>query len=118
MRTGVALVALATGLMRYFGLGWWTVVDGSIVLIGLLMVFSGIYYYVPTRKKKGSLIDLIRQKEEELMHRKPRIMVLDDDASVCNSLKIYIGRSRHSRAPMLPVIDWKPPNSMWFTLIS
>jgi CheY-like chemotaxis protein/uncharacterized membrane protein YidH (DUF202 family) len=94
VRTGVALVALATGLMRYFGLGWWTVVDGSIVLIGLLMVISGIYYYVPTRKKEGSLIDTIRQKEEELMHRKPRIMVLDDDVSVCNSLKIYLGKDK------------------------
>ncbi len=92
MRTGVALVALATGLMRYFGLGWWTVADGSIVLIGLIMVISGIYYYVPTRKKEGGLIDLIRQKEEELMRRKPRIMVLDDDATVCNSLKIYLGK--------------------------
>ena len=94
MRTGVALVALASALMRYFGLGWWSVIDGSIVVIGLTMVVSGVYYYLPTRKKEGSLIDVIRQKEEELMHRKPRIMVLDDDVSVCNSLKIYLGRAR------------------------
>ena len=93
MRTGVALVALASALMRYFGLGWWSVIDGSIVVIGLTMVVSGVYYYLPTRKKEGSLIDVIRQKEEELMHRKPRIMVLDDDVSVCNSLKIYLGRA-------------------------
>ena len=94
MRTGVALVALASGLIRYFGFGWWTLVDGSIALIGLLMVTGGIYYYLPTRKKEGSLIDLIRQKEEELMRRKPRIMVLDDDVSVCNSLKIYLGKGK------------------------
>ena len=94
MRTGVALVALASGLIRYFGLGWWTVVDGWIMLSGLLMVASAIYYYLPTRRKEGSLIDLIKQKEEELMHRKPRIMVLDDDVSVCNSLKIYLGKAK------------------------
>ena len=94
IRTGVALVALASGLIRYFGFGWWTVVDGSIALIGMLIVTSGIYYYLPTRRKEGSLIDLIKQKEEELMHRKPRIMVLDDDVSVCNSLKIYLGKAK------------------------
>ena len=92
MRTGVALVALATGLIRYFGLGWWTVVDGTIMILGFIMMASGVYYYLPTRKKEGRLLDVIRQKEEELMHRKPRIMVLDDDVSVCNSLKVYLGR--------------------------
>jgi CheY-like chemotaxis protein len=92
MRTGVALVVLATGLMRYFGLGWWTAVDGSILLLGLVMVITGIYYYLPTRRNEGRLIDVIRQKEEDLMHRKPRIMVVDDDVAVCNSLKIYLGK--------------------------
>jgi CheY-like chemotaxis protein len=92
MRTGVALVALATGLMRYFGFGWWSIVDGSIMLLGLAMVTSGVYYYIPTRKKEGSLLDVIQQKEEALMQRKPQIMVLDDDLSVCNSLRIYLGK--------------------------
>jgi CheY-like chemotaxis protein len=94
IRTGVALVALASGLMRYFGFDWWTVIDVSIAVIGTVMIISGVYYYLPTRKKEGSLIDVMRQKEEELMHRKPRIMVLDDDVSVCNSLKIYLGKAK------------------------
>ncbi len=94
IRTGVALVALASGLMRYFGFGWWSAIDGSIAAIGLTMVISGIYFYLPTRKKEGSLIDVMRQKEGELMNRKPRIMVLDDDVSVCNSLKIYLGKGK------------------------
>jgi len=93
-RTGVALVALATGLIRYFGIGWWTVVDGSIFLLGIAMVTSGIYYYLPTRRQEGGILAVIRQKEEELMKRKPRIMVLDDDVSVCNSLKIYLGKGK------------------------
>jgi CheY-like chemotaxis protein/uncharacterized membrane protein YidH (DUF202 family) len=92
MRTGVALVVMAIGLMRYFGFGWWTLADGSIMLLGSAMVASGIYYYLPTRKSEGRLLDIIRQKEEELMHRKPRIMVVDGDSSVCNSLKIYLGK--------------------------
>jgi CheY-like chemotaxis protein len=92
MRTGIALVVLAIGLMRYFGLGWWTLADGSILLLGLAMVISGIYYYLPTRKSEVGLLDVIRQKEEELMHRKPRIMVVDADISLCNSLKISLGK--------------------------
>ncbi len=92
MRTGVALVALSSGLMRYFGIGWWTVADGSIMFLGVAMVTIGIYYYLPTRKNEGRLLDIIRQNEEELMKRKPRIMVVDDDISVCNSLKIYLGK--------------------------
>jgi len=92
IRTGVALVALSSGLIRYFGLGWWTVADVSILVFGLAMVTIGIYFYLPTRKNEGRLLDVIRQKEEELMQRKPRIMVLDDDISVCNSLKVYLGQ--------------------------
>lgn len=92
MRTGVALVVFAVGLMRYFGLGWWSIVDVGILLLGLAMVFSGVYYYLPTRRQEGRLFDVIRQKEEELMKRKPRIMVVDDDVSVCNSLKIHLGK--------------------------
>ncbi len=91
IRTGVALVALATGLIRYFGFGWWTLADGSILLLGAVMVIIGIYYYFPIRKQEGGILNIIRQKEEELMKRKPRIMILDDDITVCNSLKIYLG---------------------------
>ncbi len=93
IRTGVAFVALGSALTRYFGLGWWTVMDGTIFLMGLVMIMMGVYYYLPTRKKEGSLLKIIKQKEEELMHRKPRIMVLDDDKSVCTSLKIYFEKS-------------------------
>jgi len=93
IRTGVAFVALGSGLTRYFGLGWWTIMDATIFLMGLVMIIIGIYYYLPTRKKEGRLIDIIKQKEDELMRRKPRIMVLDDDASVCNTLKLYLKKA-------------------------
>lgn len=94
MRTGVALVVLSIGLIRLFGVGWWTLADGSIMLLGLAIITSGIYYYLPTRKSEVGLMDIIRQKEEELMRRKPRIMVVDEDISVCNSLKIYLGKNQ------------------------
>ncbi len=67
IRTGVAFIALATGLIRYFGARWWIITDAVIFILGLVMVSVGIYYYIPTRKQEGMLIDLIRQKEEDPM---------------------------------------------------
>ncbi len=93
IRTGVALVALGSALTRYFGLGWWTFLDGSILVLGIIMVGQGIYFYVLTRKEEGRVVDIMRQKEEELMRRKPRILVLDDDLAVCKMLKVYLEKS-------------------------
>jgi len=96
MRTGVAFVALGTGLSRYFGFGWWTVMDGGIFLLGIAMIVTGMYYYLPTRKKEVRLLAVLRQKEEELMRRKPRIMVLDDDHAVCDMLKVYFTKAGYT----------------------
>ncbi|NOY70002.1 MAG: response regulator [Deltaproteobacteria bacterium] len=93
IRTGVAFAALATGLMRYFGFGWWTVMDASILIIGVLMVVIGVYYYLPIRKQEGGLLSVIRQKEDELMKRQPRILIIDDDPGVCDMLKVYFKKS-------------------------
>ncbi len=93
IRTGVALVALGSALTRYFGLGWWTIMDLSILILGIIMAGMGVYLYLPTRKEEGRLIDIMRQKEEELMRRKPRILVLDDDLAVCKMVKVYLEKS-------------------------
>lgn len=93
IRTGVALLALGSALTRYFSLGWWTIMDVSILILGIVMVGMGIYFYLPTRKEEGRLIDIMRQKEEELMRRKPRILVLDDDLAVCKMVKIYLEKA-------------------------
>ena len=92
IRTGVAFIALATGLMRYFGVGWWTITDAVIFILGMAMVTIGIYYYLPTRKQEDRLIDLIRQKEEDLMGKKFRILVLDDDPNVCKTSEFYLSK--------------------------
>ena len=93
IRTGVALVALGSALIRYFGIGWWTLIDGSILFLGIVMIGLGIYFYLSHRKEEANLLDILRQKEEELLKRKPRILVLDDDLAVCKMLKIYLEKS-------------------------
>jgi uncharacterized membrane protein YidH (DUF202 family) len=42
IRTGLAFVALGAGLMRYFGLGPWTVLDGGLLLAGMVMTLYGL----------------------------------------------------------------------------
>ncbi len=90
IRTGVALVALGSAFARHFGFGWWSIMDGSILLAGIVIISFGIYFYLPTRKEDQRLLDIMRQKEEELMRRIPQILVLDDDLAVCNMLKVYL----------------------------
>ena len=96
IRTGVALLALGSALTRYFSLGWWTIMDVSILILGIIMVGMGIYFYLPTRKEEVRLIDIMRQKEEELMRRKPRILVLDNDLAVCKMLKVYLEKAGYA----------------------
>lgn len=93
IRTGVAFVALATGLIRYFGIGWWTVMDASILILGIGMVTTGIYYYLPTRKREVGILEIIRQKEEEIMKKRPRVLILDDDPALCDLLKVYLKKN-------------------------
>jgi uncharacterized membrane protein YidH (DUF202 family) len=49
IRTGLAFIALGIGLMRYFGLGMWTIVDGSLVVLGAASSIFGIRNYMVTR---------------------------------------------------------------------
>ncbi|NOX35561.1 MAG: response regulator [Deltaproteobacteria bacterium] len=92
IRTGVAFITLATGLIRYFGISWWTVLDASILLLGGIMVIIGIYYYLPTRKREVGLLKTLRQKEDELMNKKASIMVIDDDPAICDLLKVFFNK--------------------------
>jgi hypothetical protein len=50
IRTGLALVALGTGLLRGFGLGPWTVFDIGIIVVGTVMTVFGARGYFVTRK--------------------------------------------------------------------
>lgn len=49
IRTGLALIALGLGLIRYFGLGIWTLLDGSLVTMGVVAALFGTKGYLKTR---------------------------------------------------------------------
>ena len=48
IRTGLAFVVLGIGMMRYFGLGPWTILDAAIVLMGGASALVGILRFVST----------------------------------------------------------------------
>ena len=46
--TGLAFVALGIGLMRYFGVGLWTILDVSLVVFGMASTVFGVKNYLVT----------------------------------------------------------------------
>ena len=55
IRTGVSFVSVGIGLIGYFGLGFKTVFDGILIIIGLLMIIDGGLWYLPVRKEQAEL---------------------------------------------------------------
>jgi uncharacterized membrane protein YidH (DUF202 family) len=53
IRTGVAFTGLGVGLTGYFGVGALSLLDGLLVLAGLLMVADGLGWYLPVRKEQS-----------------------------------------------------------------
>ena len=52
IRTGVAFISLGLGLMAYFGLSLFTVLDCVVLFGGMLMTVDGILWYWPVRKEQ------------------------------------------------------------------
>ena len=53
--TGLALVALGSGMMRYFGLGIWTILDGSLITAGVTAALVGIKGYATTVRYENTI---------------------------------------------------------------
>lgn len=50
IRTGLAFVTLGSGMMRYFGFGVWTLLDGGLIIAGAAAVIYGMKGYAATYK--------------------------------------------------------------------
>jgi uncharacterized membrane protein YidH (DUF202 family) len=55
IRTGVSFLSIGIGLIGYFGLGFKTLFDAMLILIGLLMIIDGALWYLPVRKEQAEL---------------------------------------------------------------
>ena len=69
IRTGLAFIALGLGLMRYFGFGLWTILDGTLVVFGAASTVFGIKNYIVTRNYERifvkKLSDLIYEAQSQ-----------------------------------------------------
>jgi uncharacterized membrane protein YidH (DUF202 family) len=48
-RTGIAFIGIGIALLRQYHDGLWAVLDGTLIVLGALMVAEGFYWYLPGR---------------------------------------------------------------------
>ncbi len=54
IRTGMSVAAVGTGLLAFYGTGVmsWAVFESMLIVVGLLLVVDGLYWYVPAEKAR------------------------------------------------------------------
>ena len=50
VRTGISFIAISLTLLRIFGIGYLTIMEAPLLLIGLIMAVEGVSWYLPARK--------------------------------------------------------------------
>jgi uncharacterized membrane protein YidH (DUF202 family) len=53
MRTGMALMAVGLVLFRVFGIGYLTILEGLLLVLGMVMAVDGLLWYLPARRERG-----------------------------------------------------------------
>lgn len=48
--TGLAFVTIGLALVRYFGFGYWTILDGSLVVLGTVSTVYGLKSFLTSMK--------------------------------------------------------------------
>lgn len=62
IRTGLALIMFGTGLIRYFGLGIWSIMDGVLIIVGIAMLSYASKEYVSAYREKKSLLLMLNER--------------------------------------------------------
>ncbi len=57
LRTGVSCISIGLVLLRIFGIGYLTILEGFLIVSGLIMAVDGARWYLPARKVDKELID-------------------------------------------------------------
>jgi uncharacterized membrane protein YidH (DUF202 family) len=50
LRTGIAFIAISLVLFRVFGIGYLTVLEGALLILGAVISYDGLIWYLPARK--------------------------------------------------------------------
>jgi uncharacterized membrane protein YidH (DUF202 family) len=51
IRSGISFAGISVGLMEYFGLSWFSIVDVAVLVAGVAMAVDGVFWYWPVRKE-------------------------------------------------------------------
>jgi uncharacterized membrane protein YidH (DUF202 family) len=57
IRTGISFITIALVLFRIFGLGYLTLLDVILLVIGVIMTVDGFLWYIPARKRGKKLFN-------------------------------------------------------------
>jgi len=60
-RTGVAFAGIGIGFIRKFNPGPWTAFDWGLIVVGVLMLAEGFYWYFPGRKAANAGMETVKQ---------------------------------------------------------
>jgi uncharacterized membrane protein YidH (DUF202 family) len=57
LRTGISFIAISLVLFRVFGVGYLTVLEGALLILGVVMSYDGLIWYLPARKTGSKSLD-------------------------------------------------------------
>ncbi|MGO9378737.1 MAG: DUF202 domain-containing protein [Dissulfurispiraceae bacterium] len=57
MRTGLSFIAIPIVLFRLFGIGYFTVVEAVLLIVGIAIAIDGLLWYLPARRIGKKMID-------------------------------------------------------------
>ena len=60
VRTGLAFIALGIGMLRYFGLDPWSMLDVGLIVIGAVMTLYGVRSFILTRRNEKKFAGRLR----------------------------------------------------------
>jgi len=64
IRTGISFMVIALLFLRVLGAGWYLVLEAPLLVLGLIMVFDGIRWYLPARRIAEKPVDASCTKPE------------------------------------------------------
>lgn len=57
LRTGIAFIVIALLFLRLLGPGWYLLLEGPLLIAGLIMAYDGVKWYLPARAIAGKPVD-------------------------------------------------------------
>ncbi len=64
-RTGIAFIGIGIALFRQYHDGLWVALDGVLIILGMVMVAEGFYWYLPGRHAGAKSSQVVKSSEDK-----------------------------------------------------